>query len=97
MYLDAARLYNFALPGDIGDGIASRRTAYHRPEGNSYIERFHRSLKEEGKYGAAEYRSLEEPRTSIALVGSRSTITTGLTAESKIALRTRPSWLLQLT
>jgi hypothetical protein len=32
-----------------------------------------------------------------SLVGSRNTITTGLTAESKIALRTRPSWLLQLT
>jgi putative transposase len=32
-----------------------------------------------------------------SLVGSRNTITTGLTAESKIALHTRPSWLLQLT
>jgi transposase InsO family protein len=28
-------------------GITHRRTAYHHPEGNSYIERFHRSLKEE--------------------------------------------------
>jgi len=28
-------------------GIRHRRTAYHHPEGNSYIERFHRSLKEE--------------------------------------------------
>ncbi len=27
--------------------ITRRRTAYHHPEGNSYIERFHRSLKEE--------------------------------------------------
>jgi len=27
--------------------IMHRRTAYHHPEGNSYIERFHRSLKEE--------------------------------------------------
>jgi len=26
-------------------GITHRRTAYHHPEGNSYIERFHRSLK----------------------------------------------------
>ncbi len=29
-------------------GITHRRTAYHHREGNSYIERFHRSLKEEG-------------------------------------------------
>jgi transposase InsO family protein len=35
--------------------IAHRRTAYHHPEGNSYIERFHRSLKEEEVW-AAEYR-----------------------------------------
>jgi putative transposase len=28
-------------------GITHRRTAYNHPEGNSYIERFHRSLKEE--------------------------------------------------
>ena len=28
-------------------GVTHRRTAYHHPEGNSYIERFHRSLKEE--------------------------------------------------
>jgi len=27
-------------------GITHRRTAYNHPEGNSYIERFHRSLKE---------------------------------------------------
>jgi transposase InsO family protein len=27
--------------------ITHRRTAYHHPEGNSCIERFHRSLKEE--------------------------------------------------
>jgi putative transposase len=46
-------------------GITHRRTAYHHPEGNSYIERFHRSLKEEEVW-AAEYRSLEEARTSIA-------------------------------
>jgi len=39
-------------------------TAYH-PEGNSYIERFHRSLKEEEVW-PAEYRSLEEARTAIA-------------------------------
>jgi putative transposase len=45
-------------------GIIHRRTAYHHPEGNSYIERFHRSLKEE-EVGLAEYRNLEEARESI--------------------------------
>jgi putative transposase len=40
------------------------RTAYHHPEGNSYIERFHRSLKEEEVW-VHEYRSIEEGRTSI--------------------------------
>ncbi|MGH9718534.1 MAG: integrase core domain-containing protein [Candidatus Acidiferrales bacterium] len=56
----------FALPGDPGAlGITHRRTAYHHPEGNSYIERFHRSLKEEEVW-TSEYRSLEEARTSIA-------------------------------
>jgi putative transposase len=74
-------------------GITHRRTAYHHPEGNSYIERFHRSLKEEEVW-TAEYRSVEEARASIA--GSRSTITTARTAESEIALHTRPSWRSQL-
>ena len=46
-------------------GLTHRRTAYHHPEGNSYIERFHRSLKEEEVW-AAEYRSLEEARCGIA-------------------------------
>jgi putative transposase len=46
-------------------GITHRRTAYHHPEGNSYIERFHRSLKEEEVWGS-EYRSLEEARAGIA-------------------------------
>ena len=46
-------------------GITHRRTAYHHPEGNSYIERFHRSLKEEEVW-TAEYRSVDEARTSIA-------------------------------
>jgi putative transposase len=45
-------------------GITHRRTAYHHPEGNSYIERFHRSLKEE-EVGLAEYRNLEEARENI--------------------------------
>jgi putative transposase len=42
-----------------------RRTAYHHPEGNSYIERFHRSLKEEEVW-TSEDRSVEEARASIA-------------------------------
>ncbi len=46
-------------------GITHRRTAYHHPEGNSYIERFQRSLKEEEVW-TAEYRSTEEARSSIA-------------------------------
>ena len=71
-------------------GITHRRTAYHHPEGNSYIERFHRSLKEEEVW-TAEYRSVEEARTSASLAGSRSTITTGLIAESEIAPRARHS------
>ena len=45
-------------------GITHRRTAYHHPEGNSYIERFHRSLKEEEVW-VHEYQSMEEARTSI--------------------------------
>ena len=46
-------------------GITHRRTAYHHPEGNSYIERFHRSLKEEEVW-TAEYRGVEEARAGIA-------------------------------
>ena len=46
-------------------GITHRRTAYHHPEGNSYIERFHRSLKEEEVW-TAEYRNVEEARRGIA-------------------------------
>ena len=45
-------------------GITHRRTAYHHPEGNGYIERFHRSLKEEEVW-TAEYRSVQEARESI--------------------------------
>jgi transposase InsO family protein len=65
-------------------GITHRRTAYNHPEGNSYIERFHHSLKEEEVW-TAEYRDVQER------AGSRSTIRIGLTGEFKIALRTRPS------
>jgi len=46
-------------------GIIHRRTAYHLPEGNSYIERFHRGLKEEEVW-TAEYRIVAEARESIA-------------------------------
>jgi putative transposase len=46
-------------------GITHRRTAYHHPEGNSYIERFHRSLKEEEVW-TAEYRSVQEAQESIS-------------------------------
>jgi len=45
-------------------GITHRRTAYHHPEGNSYIERLYRSLKEEEVW-PAEYRCVEEARTNI--------------------------------
>ena len=45
-------------------GITHRRTAYHHPEGNSYIERFHRSLKEEEVW-VSEYENLEQARASI--------------------------------
>ena len=46
-------------------GGSASRTAYHHPEGDSSIERFHRSLKEEEVW-TAEYRHLEEARMSIA-------------------------------
>ena len=46
-------------------GITHRRTAYNPPEGNSYIERFHRSLKEEEMW-LNEYESFEQARHSIA-------------------------------
>ena len=46
-------------------GINHRRTAFHHPEGNGYIERFHRSLKEEEVW-INEYQNLDEARTSIA-------------------------------
>ena len=45
-------------------GITHRRTAYHHPEGNSYIERFHRSWKEEEVW-TSEYRRLAEARENI--------------------------------
>ena len=45
-------------------GITHRRTAYHHPEGNSYIERFHRSPKEEEVW-ITEYRNVQEARAGI--------------------------------
>ena len=54
-------------------------TAYHHPEGNSYIERFHRSIEGGGSLDVSEYRSFGRgARASIPAIGSRSTITTGL-------------------
>jgi putative transposase len=47
-------------------GIQHRRTAYNHPEGNSYIERFHRSLKEEEVW-INEYQSFDHAQQSIAL------------------------------
>ena len=37
---------------------------YYHPEGNSYLERIHRSLKEEEVW-AAEYRNVQQARDSI--------------------------------
>ena len=45
-------------------GITHRRTAYNHPEGNSYIERFHRSLKEEEVW-LNEYQSFDQAEQSI--------------------------------
>lgn len=46
-------------------GITHRRTAYNHPEGNSYIERFHRSLKEEEVW-LNEYQTFDQAQQSIA-------------------------------
>jgi putative transposase len=46
-------------------GITHRRAAYHHPEGNSYIERFHRRLKEEEVW-TSEYLSLTEARGNVS-------------------------------
>ena len=46
-------------------GITHRRTAYNHPEGNSYIERFHRSLKEEEVW-LNEYQNFDQAKQSIA-------------------------------
>ncbi|MGO9865274.1 MAG: transposase, partial [Terriglobales bacterium] len=46
-------------------GITHRRTAYNHPEGNSYIERFHRSLKEEEGW-LNEYQNFDQAELSIA-------------------------------
>src|ERR1700704_6102664 len=42
-----------------------RRTAYNHPEGNSYIERFHRSLKEEEVW-LNEYQNFAQAELNIA-------------------------------
>jgi putative transposase len=46
-------------------GITHHRTAYNHPEGNSYIERFHRSLKEEEVW-LNEYQNFNQAEQSIA-------------------------------
>jgi Integrase core domain len=46
-------------------GITHRRTAYNHPEGNSYIVRFHRSLKEEEVW-LNEYQNFDQAELSIA-------------------------------
>src|ERR1700693_4813953 len=46
-------------------GITHRRTAYNHPEGNSYIERLHRSLKEEEVW-LNEYQTFDQAERSIA-------------------------------
>jgi putative transposase len=46
-------------------GITHRRTAYNHPQGNSYIERFHRSLKEEEVW-LNEYQNFAQAKLSIA-------------------------------
>ena len=74
-------------------GITHRRTAYNHPEGNSYIERFHRSLKEEEVW-LNEYQTFDQAQRA-SLVGSRSTITTVRIADSGAEHRTNPvlsSW-----
>ncbi len=76
-------------------GITHRRTAYHHPEGNSYIERFQRSLKVEEVW-VSEYLSLEEARASIARY-LWSTITTGRTAAWTTGQHGRPLWALKVT
>jgi putative transposase len=67
-------------------GITHRRTAYNHPEGNSYIERFHRSLKEEEVW-LNEYQTFDQAQRA-SLVGSRSTITTVRIADSTDKPRT---------
>ena len=50
-------------------GIAHRRTAYHHPEGNSYIERFHRSLKEEEVWSTQYKRTaMRRPIATLAML-----------------------------
>jgi len=47
-------------------GHHDRRTAYNHPEGNSYIERFHRSLKEEEAV-AQRIQNFDQPRSASPL------------------------------
>jgi transposase InsO family protein len=49
-------------------GITHRHTAYHHPEGNSYIERFHRTLKE---YRKSHGRSANANKAAAPRTGAR--------------------------
>jgi len=69
-------------------GIQHRRTTYNHPEGNSFIERFHRSLKEEEAW-------INENRDgtthgSPSPCGSRNIIMTSRTADSTTEPGTNP-------
>jgi transposase InsO family protein len=46
-------------------GLTHRRTAYNHFEGNSYIERFHRNLKEEEVW-LNEFQNFDQAEQSIA-------------------------------
>jgi transposase InsO family protein len=46
-------------------GVCAIVNTYHHTEGNSYIERFHRGLKEEEVW-SSEYRNLMEARENIS-------------------------------
>jgi hypothetical protein len=46
-------------------GVCAIVNTYHHTEGKSYIERFHRSLKEEEAW-SSEYRKLMEARENIS-------------------------------
>jgi len=74
-------------------GVCAILNTYHHTEGDSYIERFHRGLKEEEVW-SSDYRYLMEARENISGIWT-STIRTARIAESETALPRRRSRLLQ--